>query len=382
MLAHSERLARMLADGTPLQIQPVLDWSPDWSTWYPLSVLSGNHTQDRTSTVRWGLNATLAKTVPVGFDGIHPYGCRLRLQLAISFLGSSPEYVPAGMYSVTSVTENFNNLTVTGASFEQDVIETTFPVARNLPDNRAMTYQRQAEKLITEAVPDARFLWDPRLSRYADMVTMSVDSDRWSVIHGQANDASVATALGADALCDASGAFAFVQRPSLADAPSWTISEGTQTKISSTFAYDRQNVFNLVAVTGTPADGGSPVGPIFVWDDDPHSATYAGTDPVLHPEQAGHFGVKTYRYDSPLITSDRQAWQVGKAILADLVGESKTVSFTGRYNPCQEAGDVVLITRSDGRLENHLVDSLNYTWASGAVAYTTRSTKQEVTVHV
>jgi hypothetical protein len=382
MLPHSARLARMLSDGTPLQIQPVLDWSPDWATWYPLDVLSGSHTQDRTSTVRWTLSGTVAKTVPPGFDGIHPYGCRLRLQLAVSYLGSSPEYIPAGMYSVTGVTSNFNNLSITGSSFEQDVIDATFPVPRNLPDNRTMTYRRQAEKLITEAVPDARFVWDPRLSVYAPMIAMAVDSDRWSVIHGQANDASVATALGADALCDASGAFSFVRRPSLADAPVWTVSEGTQTKIASATAYDRQNVFNLVVVTGTPADGSNPIGPVFVWDDDPASPTYAGPDPVKHPELAGHFGVKSYRYDSPLLTSERQAWQVGKAILADLVGESKTVSFSGRYNPCQEAGDVVLITRDDGQLENHLVDSLSYTWGTGIAAYTTRSTKQEVTVSV
>jgi hypothetical protein len=328
------------------------------------------------------MSCTVAKNIPVGFDGIHPYGCRLRLQLAVSFLGSSPEYIPAGLYSVTSVTENFNNLGIAGSSFEQDVIDSTFPVVRNLPDNRSMTYRRQAEKLISEAVPDARYLWDPRLSANAAMTSMAVDSDRWSVIHGTANDASVATALGADALCDASGAFSFVRRPSLADDPVWAVSEDTQTKISSTFAYDRQNVFNLVVVTGTPADGGSPVGPVFVWDDDPYSPTYAGPDPVNHPELAGHFGVKPYRYDSPLITSDRQAWQVGHAILADLVGESKTVSFSGRYNPCQEAGDVVLITRADGQPEGHLVDSLSYTWASGAASYTTRSTKQEVTVHV
>lgn len=382
MLTHSERLGRMLADGTPLKIEPVLEWSPDWANWYPLDILGGSHTQDRTSTVRWTMSCTVAKNIPVGFDGIHPYGCRLRLQLAVSFLGSSPEYIPAGLYSVTSVTENFNNLGIAGSSFEQDVIDSTFPVVRNLPDNRSMTYRRQAEKLISEAVPDARYLWDPRLSANAAMTSMAVDSDRWSVIHGTANDASVATALGADALCDASGAFSFVRRPSLADDPVWAVSEDTQTKISSTFAYDRQNVFNLVVVTGTPADGGSPVGPVFVWDDDPYSPTYAGPDPVNHPELAGHFGVKPYRYDSPLITSDRQAWQVGHAILADLVGESKTVSFSGRYNPCQEAGDVVLITRADGQPEGHLVDSLSYTWASGAASYTTRSTKQEVTVHV
>jgi hypothetical protein len=286
------------------------------------------------------------------------------------------------MYSVTSVTESFNNLGIAGSSFEQDVIESTFPVVRNLPDSRWMTYRRQAEKLITEAVPDARFVWDPRLSMDASMVELTVDSDRWSVVHGQANDASVATALGADALCDASGAFAFVPRPSLANSPVWTVSEDTQTKIASSAAYDRQGVYNLVVVTGTPADGGATIGPVIVWDDDPNSPTYAGPNPLKHPEQAGRFGVKPFRYDSPLIVSERQAWQVGHALMADLIGEAKTVAFTGRFHPCQEAGDVVLITRFDGRLENHLVDSISYSWATGAASYTTRSTKQEVTVSV
>jgi hypothetical protein len=382
MLTHSERLTRALSDGTALQIQPVLDWSPDWKNWYPLEIISGSHTQDRTSTARWALGATIAKTVTVGYEGIHPYGCRLRLRMAVSFLGSSPEYIPAGLYSVTAITESVNNLTIDGISFEQDVIDAQFPVARNLPDNRYSTYRRQAEKLITEAVPDARFTWDSRLASTAAMVAMTVDTDRWSVVHGTASDASIATALGADALCDASGAFAFVRRPSLADDPVWTVLEGTRTKIASAFAYDRANVYNLVSITGAAADGSAPIGPIFVWDDDPASKTYAGPDPVNHPELAGHFGVKPYRYDSPLIVNDQQAWRVGKAILDDLVGESKTLSLTGRYHPAQEAGDVIVVSRLDGRQERHLVDAISYTWGSGAVSYTTRSTKQEITVHV
>jgi hypothetical protein len=382
MLYHSERLTRMLADGTPMQITPLLDWSPDRVNWYPLTVISGGHTQDRTSQVRWGLSATVAKTVPIGFDGIHALGCRARLRLAVSVLRSSPEIIPAGMYSITAVAENRTNLTVEAHSFEQDVIDSTFPVVRNLPDDRAMTYRRQAEKLITEAVPDARFDWDRRLSYNAALPAMAVDSDRWSVIQGTSSSTSIATALGADGYCDASGTFSFVQRPSLATAPVWSVSEDAQTKIEATFAYDRSGVYNLIVVTGTPSDGNASIGPVFVWDDDPHSPTYAGSDPVNHPELAGLFGVKPYRYDSTLITSERQAWQVGHSILADLMGESKTVSFTSRYHPCQEAGDVIQITRSDGRLEPHLVDSIAYTWASGAASYTTRSTKQEVTVSV
>jgi hypothetical protein len=283
---------------------------------------------------------------------------------------------------VTGVTEGRTNIQLTGSSFEQDVIDSTFPVARSLPDDRSTTMRRQAERLITEAVSDARFYWDERLDYNTAMSAMSVDSDRWSVVHGQAGDASVATALAADALCDASGAFSFVPRPSLADAPVWAVTEDDQTKIDATASYDRQGVFNLVVISGTPSDGGSPVGPVFVWDDDPNSPTYAGVDPLNHPEKAGRFGVKPYRYDSPLITTTQQAWQVGKAILADVTGESLTVGFTSRFHPAQEAGDIVTVTRANGRLERHVVDSINYTWASGAATYTTRSTKQEVTVNV
>lgn len=382
MLTHSDRLARAMVDGTALQIQPVLEWSPDWKTWYPLTVVSGQHTQDRTSTTRWTLSATVAKTVTVGFEGLHAYGCRLRLRIAVYFLGSSPEYLPAGMYSVTSVVENTNNLVIDGASFEQDVIDSQFPVARNLPDSRSMTYRRQAEKLITEAVPDARFNWDERLDYRTGMVSMAVDSDRWAVIHGTSSDASIATALGADALCDASGAFTFTRRPSLLDDPVWTVSEDNRTKLASAVAYDRGGVYNLVVITGTPADGSNAVGPIFVWDDDPRSKTYAGPNPIKQPELAGHFGVKPYKYDSPLIINDRQAWRVGKAILADAMGESKTLTLTGRYHPAQESGDVIVVSRLDGRYERHIVDAISYSWGTGASSYTTRSTKQEITIHV
>lgn len=378
MLSHSDRLDRAIEDGSPLRISPIVEWSPGrGSPWYPLQPLSGSHTQDRTSQTRWTFTGAFAKTVPVGEGGLHPYGCRARISVSVSLLRSSPEIIPAGQYVITAATETRTSIQLTGASYEQDVIDSILPVPRTLPEGFGYTFRTQAEKLITEAVPDAYFAWDDRLAYDRAMPQLQADSDRWGTISGKQDASSITGALGAEAYCNAFGAFTFAPVPTFTDAPVWQIRDG-QALIEPSAAYDRDNVRNLVVVTGSPGDGSVAVGPAYAWDNEPTSLTYAGPDPLHSPALAGPYGVKPVRYDSPLVTDDYQAYTAAKALLSDYIGLHKTVAFITRYHPCLEAGDVTAVERLDHRMEPHLLDTIAYDWATGKATCAARTTKTEV----
>lgn len=377
MIGHSARLEWALTH-LPINVQTLVDWSPGrGQDWHPLTVISGQHASDVTQQYRWNCSGVFAKTYPVGITGINALGCRMRVRQAITAMGFGMEILPAGVYSITSLSNDENTLSLTGQSFETDCIDSTFPVARSFPSASRMTYRQQAEALILEAVPDATFIWDDAIGYDQPMPSMQVDSDRWGTIDGARNSSSILTSLGADGFCNSTGAFQFALTPTLLDAPVGTIQRG-ETLITPSLTQDRSGVSNLIVVTGTPADGSAVIGPVFVWDNDPTSITYAGPDPVNSPGKAGNFGVKPYTYDNPLITSEGQAKITGQGLLSKTLGAHETVSADARYNPYYEAGDVVAIENEAGILIPRLIDSIQTTWGSAKMSMSTRSPKEDV----
>lgn len=371
-------LATALLD--PIRITPRVEWSADWENWLPLRPLSGSHTQDRTSQTRWTFSGKFAKDYPIEPEqgGIHPYGCRARIFLDCHTLRNSAFSVPAGNYSVTSSDESDDNLgiDIAGASFETEVIDSDFVKPRNIPDRGGYNYRQQAEALITEAVADARFYWDPRVEYNTSVPKATFDSGRWAVVDGDDQSASLAGALGAEAYCDSSGAFKFSPVPRLTDAPVWQVGRGD---VLSSIArgLDRENVRNLVAASGDSTDGATTAGPAYAWDDDPSSITYAGSDPIRNLNvDAGRYGVKPVSYSNSLIKNIYQAGRAANAQLANYLGFHYNLSFTARFNPAVEAGDVVAVEIQPGRWQPHLLDSITWSWGDATAACATRSPKE------
>jgi len=360
----------------PFQLIPKIEWSPDWSTWYPLRPLSGSHSQNRNQQARWQFSGTFAKDYPIGEKGIHPYGPRARIRLGIKTVRNPIFWIPQGVYSIVTAEENENSIGLAGNSFEIDVQQADFLKTRRIPDRRFMTYRGQTEVLIREAVPDARFYWDERLN-YRDPIPVGFfTTGRWTLIDGADTDVSVMGALGGEAFCDASGGFRFVPVPTLADNPVWRVAKGGAL-VAQTRSFDRDDVYNVVAAMGDAADGSKSVGPVYAWDNEPTSITYAGPNPVLRPGiGAGRFGVKPFVYTNSLIDTDAQAGVAARAQLANKLGLHYGLSLTSRFHPGVEAGDVIEVENYDDEVERHLLDAINYTWGAADMACEVRSPKE------
>lgn len=359
----------------PFQLIPRIEWSPDWTTWYPLRPLSGSHTQDRTQQTRWTFSGTFAKDYAVGETGIHPYGPRVRIFLGIKTVRNPVFWIPQGRYSITSAQEDEDSIQLGGSSYEIDVQQADFVVTRRIPDRPNLNYRQQAEILIREAVPDARFVWDSRLAVLDPIPTGFFTSGRWNLIDGTDSDTSIMGALGGEAYCDFAGGFRFVPVPTLEDAPVWRVAKGGAL-VAVSRSFDRDDVYNVVAAGGDSTDGKTSVGPVYAWDAEPTSITYAGPNPVLRPGVgAGRFGVKPFIYSNSLIQTEVQAALAAKAQLANKLGLHYNLALTARFNPAVEAGDVIEVENYDDQIERHLLDSISYQWGAAEMTCAVRSPK-------
>lgn len=362
----------MLSD--PYQMTPRVEWTIDRFTWNPLRVISGSHTEDANSQTRWTMTGTFAADYPIGELGIHPYGCRLKVWMDVRTVRNTYS-IPYGYYIVTKVTQTDDTISINGASFEQEVIESEFAKPRRIPDKRYTTYQQQIETLIREAVDDARFVWHPGLNLPVGSIPRSFyDGFRWSVIDGMDTDDSLMNAMGGEAYCDFSGAFNFAPIPSIKAPPVWTVNDG-DARISATADLDRTGIHNLLTVAADTYTGDG-AGPAFAWDDDPNSVTYAGPDPVNRPGVgAGPYGLKPVKYTNTLINSDGMAQQVANARINNYLGFRREVSFDSRFHPGVQAEDVVAVPDAEGRLASYFLDSITHSWGDASVSCVTRSTK-------
>jgi hypothetical protein len=312
----------------------------------------------------------------VGELGIHPYGPRARIRLGIKTIRNPVFWIDQGVYSITAADEDEDSIGIAGNSFETDVQQTDFLKTRRIPDRQYWTYRQQTEQLIREAVPDARFYWDSRLN-YTDPIPVGFfTSGRWTLIDGSDTDISVMGALGGEAYCDASGGFHFRPVPTLADNPVWRVAKGGAL-VAVGRSFDRDDVFNVVGAMGDAADGKTSVGPVYAWDNEPTSVTYAGPNPVLRPGQgAAKFGVKPFIYTNSLINTNVQAGIAARAQLANKLGLHYGITLTSRFHPGAEAGDVIEVENYEGEVERHLLDGLTYTWGAAEMQCDVRSPKE------
>lgn len=363
----------MLSD--PYAMVPRVEWSIDRKTWHPLRPVSGTTTQDASSQTRWSFNGIFMPDYPVNETGIHPFGCRARVFFDIR-VNRNTYSLPMGQYSITQASRDNDTISLTGLSFETEVIDSEFAKPRRIPDRRFTSYREQTETLITEAISDARFYWDPTLKLTGETIPRSFyDGSRWTVIDGDNQAGSMMGALGAVAYCDYSGAFNFAPIPSITGNAVWKVTEGNGVKISSSASLDRTSVYNFLTVASDDYTGDG-AGPGFAWDNDPNSVTYAGPDPINLPGVgAGPYGVKVYKYTNSLINSDFQATYVANAMLHNYLGFRQAISFDSKFHPGLLADDVLAVDDAEGRISLHLIESISYTWGEPSISCITRSLK-------
>jgi hypothetical protein len=111
-------------------------------------------------------------------------------------------------------------------------------------------------------------------------------------------------------------------------------------------------------VTGDGGDGSPAIGPVFAWDDDPNSITYAGPDPIGDPGAPQRLGLTGVRLR--------------------VLGVQSSLSLATVCNPALEPGDVVAVEVDPAVWERHIIDSLSYTLGSASMSCKTRTTSRRL----
>lgn len=359
------------------------EWSNDGGqTWTAARLGSGQVNADRSAEARYSASAELL-SAPTGRGGINTEATRIRLRQGVAVARSDPWWFPAGTYVVDRVRQGRVGVAVDLLGLEDPIRTAVFPTARTVGPASARVV---AEQLVGEALPGVPVSWRSGVDPATPIPATVVDEDRWSALSsGQDSSGTstgVAQALAGEVWVDARGVVCVGPVPTLADPVVWRIPYGTAV-VEPSREQSAEGLVNLWAVTGDGGDGSPTVGPVYAWDDDPNSLTYAGPDPVgdpLAPQRLGLTGVRlrVARHSSPLITTVSQAQAVARAKLADSLGSQSSLSFTAACHPGLEPGDVVEAEIEPGVWERHIIDSFSYTLGAASMSCQTRTTTRRL----
>ncbi|AZM57632.1 phage tail protein [Streptomyces sp. WAC 01529] len=358
-------------------------WSNDGGrTWVESRVGDAKVTPDRNAECRYSGSADLLD-VPFGRDGINSVATRVRLWQGIAGPRMEPEWIPAGSYVVDRARRTRFGASVDLLGLEDALRSASFPTTRTIgPDTAAGV----VPALVGEALPDAPISWRSGIDKGTPVPAFVVDEDRWQALSSGSDSSGTATgiaaALGGEVFADARGVITFAPVPTLADPVAWRIPYGLAV-VEPAEEQNSEGLVNVWAISGDGGDGSPAVGPVYVWDDDPNSLTYAGPDPIedpLAPQRLGLTGVRLRvdRYSSALITSTAQAYAVGRAKLADSLGVQSSLSFSAVCHPGLEPGDVVEVEIRPGAWQRHIVDSCPYELGAASMSCTTRTTARRL----
>lgn len=331
---------------------------------------------DRTADARWSGTLTVpASITPLSSGGFNPYTSRIRVKRGLKMPRKGTEFVPWGIYQVDDAkkTRSTNNIDIDMSSFETRLVEERFPYARSFPKQSARTL---VEGLVLEAIPWTHVLWsgvdpDILLPRFQEL------RDRWGILDGSTEGGSIATALGGEMFFDGAGNFLVTATPSVGDSVDWVIPQDEMlgVLIEKVDGMSRDEVYNIVSASGQTTDGAPPIGPGYAWDNDPHSLTYAGVNPIDPTSPATAFGKKTRFYSSPFLRNTNQCFNAARGLLADSLGLQMSMDFTVFMNPALLPGDVVEPSEDGGR---YLIDSWSADLFGSTMSCVTRTTKEDV----
>ncbi|MGW7053140.1 phage tail protein [Streptomyces sp. NPDC054887] len=364
------------------------EWTNDGGqTWTPCGLVAGSAQVqgDRTADVRYSASAAVTG-LPLGRDGINPISTNIRLWQGIQPPRSQPIWIHAGRYTVARPRKMKTGIEVELNGLEDEIRAAEFPVARTVGPGSARSL---VETLVAEALPGVPVAWRAGVDPDTRIRQIVASEDRWAVLSGGSDTSGaatgIATALAGELWVDARGIVTVGPVPTLSDPVVWAIGRGVGgALIQPQPEQTAEGLANVWVVTGDAGDGAPSVGPVYAYDDDPGSLTYAGPDPVNDPLAPQRLGltwvrVRTERYSSSLITTVPQARDVARAKLADSLGVQSTLSLTAACNPALEPGDVVSVETEPGTWESHIIDRLSYTLGAPSMSCSTRTTARRIT---
>lgn len=194
----------------------------------------------------------------------------------------------------------------------------------------------------------------------------------------------LAKSIGCWVYFDRDGVFTIADLPRQWRSADWTIDASENgVLLSLDRSKSLEGTYNVVMVSSSNYEG-EKFPPVVVWDNDPSSPTYAGTNPATAPSSAGPFGVVPYFWETPILETTAAAQRAALTILARTRGLSSQVSLSQVPNPALDALDALDVLPPRERydmprvVERHVADTITHPFGvSTAQNIEARSTSSE-----
>lgn len=358
---------------TALARAQVLQPTPDNKYEYEktLAIANGSLSIDGRRNIR--RQGTLSLAPASGFDldvfNSVTNRCRLVIQRGIRFIDGSEEWVTLATLAVQSserkLDEGLLKITAYDPSSCIDDYTLITPYAPIDKNQKKLTTVEAIKDLVDIA------LWEEAVWHVEPGVdTTAIPADgtvftgsRWDAIN------NLAKSISSEVYVDPVGEWHI----HLVQTSGWkavdTFTTGADgVLVDGSSAQDRRDIYNAVPLRWEGPNGG---GLVFVVDNDPASPTYWN----------GPFGRKpSPEQKVDTVTTQEQAVEAAKSILAQYKGFTASIKFTSLHNPLIEPGDVLEVIVPDYRLHQlQVVDSINYQLAAGSMAVETRAVQNITT---
>ena len=326
--------------------------------------------------VRRLLNLELAPE-PGLFDRLSPVGTTLSVTARVQYTDRTTIDIPMGVFDVDSesLSEGGGALSVTAPDKWVRIQRAKFTGPTSSVVGALVTDQ------IINLVQGALGIYEPvsvLASSTARVPALTWEKDRDKAIQ------DLAASIGAWVYFDRNGLCTIADLPTIGASADWLIdSSASGILIELDRTRSRTNTYNVVVVSSSAADG-EKFTPQVQWDADPLSPTYAGPDPVAHPDLAGPFGVSTYFFDTPLPLDALGARFTANTILARTAGLASQASMGSAPNPAMNATDTLDVMPPKERydiprvLERHMADTVTHPLTLGSAQHIEgRSTRSD-----
>jgi hypothetical protein len=289
-------------------------------------------------TIKPGVRRTLSLDLapdPGLYDALTPFGTVLTVTARVRYTNQSAATIPMGVFDIdsSSVAEGGGKLSLTAPDFWVRVQRAKF--AQPTASTPGATVVSQIVSLLQGALGASATIVVTASNTSAVVPSLTWDSDRAQAI------IDLATSIGAWVYFDRTGTCTVADLPRSSPSADWLIdASASGVMLSSTRSQDRTHTYNVVVVDSSSAAGAAfPVQT--VWDNDSASPTYAGTDPLNHPELAGPFGVVVYKYTTSTALDASGAAATARSILTSTTGLTSQATLGSLHNPAMDSYDAL-----------------------------------------
>jgi len=323
-----------------------------------LTPLGGSITDTTKAGIRRSLSLELAPARGL-FDALAPTGTRLAVTCHVQYANRAVADIPMGVFVIdgNSIAEGGGSITLSAPDKWAEITRARFVGPAS--SNPALTVTSQIATLIKGGL-GADEPVNVLSGSTVRMTQQTWEKDRDKAI------LDAATAIGAWVYFDRQGVATIADQPAPGASAHWTAdasSAGVLTELDR--ERSRGDVYNVVVVSSSATEG--ELFPTqWVWDTDPASPTYAGTDPRTAPETAGPFGISVAYYDTPLLRTVSAARAAGGSILRRTRAIAEKASWSQVPNPAVDAGDLIDVLPPPAyrghypHPERHLADTVTH----------------------